>query len=229
MGRKSKHLEEEKIAAVKKYEQGISPSRIALEYGVSVRTLRTWVTLYLALGSEAFKEKKCNGSYTKEFKEEVIQAYLSGEGSYRTLSIEYGIGSESVLFNWVRKYNDNIETQDYNPAQGTYMIKSRKTDISERQEIVEYYLNNSKTYTETANHFNVSYTQVYNWVKKYKTLGIDGLEDRRGKNKEVEELSDVEQLENKIKLLEHKLQSKEREVTLLKKVKEIERRRRLIK
>ena len=159
----------------------------------------------------------------------VISAYLDGKGSYEDLSLKYGIGSNSVLINWVRKYNNHIETQDYNPVRGAYMIKSRKTTLNEREEIVKYCLKHNKSYTETAEYFNVSYAQVYNWVKKYETLGIEGLEDRRGKNKDLDNLSDIEKLERKVKQLERQLELKERETTLLKKVKEIERRRGLTK
>ena len=52
----------------------------------------------------------------------------------------------------------------------------------------------------------------------------DGLEDRRGKRKQEEELSETELLQRRIRQLEHELLLKERENELLKKAEEFERR-----
>ncbi|WP_205139612.1 hypothetical protein [Faecalicoccus pleomorphus] len=66
---------------------------------------------------------------------------------------------------------------------------------------------------------------MYQWVKKYQSLGDDGLVDRRGQHKSEDQLSDIEILERKVKFLERQLKEKEMENELLKKVQEIERRR----
>ena len=60
---------------------------------------------------------------------------------------------------------------------------------------------------------------------RIQALGDDGLVDRRGQHKSEEQLSDIEILERKVKLLERQLKEKEMENELLKKVQEIERRR----
>ena len=102
---------------------------------------------------------------------------------------------------------------------------SRKTVQEERIEIVNYCLEHDKNYKETAKLFDVSYTQVYQWVKKYQGSGEEGLVDRRGQHKREEQLSETEVLRRKVKLLERQLREKEMENELLKKVQEIERRR----
>lgn len=48
---------------------------------------------------------------------------------------------------------------------------SRKTVQEERIEIVNDCLEHDKNYKETAKLFDVSYTQVYQWVKKYQGSG----------------------------------------------------------
>ena len=73
--------------------------------------------------------------------------------------------------------------------------------------------------------FDISYTQVYQWVKKYLTSGKEGLINRRGQHKTEEELSETEKLERRVKILERQLKEMEMENELLKKVQEIERRR----
>lgn len=46
------------------------------------------------------------------------------------------------------------------------MTKGRKTTLEERQEIVAYCLEHDTEYKLAAEHFNVSYAQVYQWMKK---------------------------------------------------------------
>ena len=103
--------------------------------------------------------------------------------------------------------------------------RSRKTTYEERIEIVNYCLEHGKNYKDAAELFNVSYTQVYQWVNKYKEDGKEGLKDKRGKRKKEEQLSEIEQLQRKVKILERQIKEKEMENEVLKKVQEIERRR----
>ena len=71
---------------------------------------------------------------------------------------------------------------------------SRKTSQEERIKIVNYCLEHNKNYKETAEKFDISYTQVYQWVKKYLASGEEGLIDRRGQHKTEEQLSEVPDL-----------------------------------
>ena len=79
-------------------------------------------------------------------------------------------------------------------------------------------------YEKTAELFEVSYQQVYQWVHKYQEKGVKGLEDRRGKAKPVNEMTEVEKLRAENKLLKARLERKELENLFLKKLEEIERR-----
>ena len=75
------------------------------------------------------------------------------------------------------------------------MKTSRNTTKEERVQIVKECLENDCNYGETAIKYNVSYQQVYGWVKRFKELGEAGLEDRRGKRKvDQEPRSEVEEL-----------------------------------
>lgn len=76
-------------------------------------------------------------------------------------------------------------------------------------------MEHDKNYKETAELFDVSYTQVYQWVKKYQGSGEEGLVDRRGQHKREEQLSKTEALQRKVKLLERQLKEKEMENELL--------------
>ena len=104
------------------------------------------------------------------------------------------------------------------------MAKGRKTTLDERVEIVKYWIEHDNDYVHTSNTFDVSYQQVRNWTKKYESKGLEGLRDRRGKKKPVEEMTEVEKLKAEMKLLEAKNKRLEMENNVLKKLKEIERR-----
>jgi len=105
------------------------------------------------------------------------------------------------------------------------MSTSRKTTKEERIAIARECISNEKNYGEIALKYNVSYQQVYTWVKRYSELGEAGLEDRRGKRKaDQEPRSEVEELKIKVAKLEHELYITKVENDLLKKLDELERR-----
>ena len=70
----------------------------------------------------------------------------------------------------------------------------------------------------------ISYKQVYNWVKKYESKGEAGLIDNRGHHKTDEEVDELQRLTRENRRLHQKLKEKDMVVELLKKVKEFERR-----
>ena len=97
-------------------------------------------------------------------------------------------------------------------------MSRRKTTIEERKEIVEWCIQHNKNYKETAMKFNCSYTQVYQWVKKYSENGEEGLKDNRGHRKPEEVLTETEKLERELKKLQNRNEELERENILLKKL-----------
>lgn len=104
------------------------------------------------------------------------------------------------------------------------MTKGRKTNYEERIEIVRYCIDHKRNFAETATKFKVSYQQVYNWMRKYETKSIDGLQDKRGKRKLESEMSESEKLRARNRLLEAELREKQMEIDFLKKLDEVERR-----
>ena len=58
--------------------------------------------------------------------------------------------------------------KEYDPKREVYMAEARrKTTLEERKEIVEYCIAHNRDYKGTASLYDVSYSQVYSWVKKY--------------------------------------------------------------
>ena len=99
----------------------------------------------------------------------------------------------------------------------------RETTMKERREIVTYCLNHNRDYKGTASVYEVSYSQIYSWVKKYEVNGEEGLADRRGHHKTEDEVDELERLRRENIRLKRQLEEKDMAVELLKKVKEFER------
>ena len=70
-----------------------------------------------------------NNSYTKDFKIEAVQEYLSGGGSLEGICIKYQIRSTETLQKWISMYNDLKELKDYIPKPEVYtkMAYRKKT------------------------------------------------------------------------------------------------------
>ena len=223
MGRKIKYSKELKITIAQRYLNGEgSTYSIGEEFGIHQVLVHRWVNEYKEYGKDAFEPKLMNSSYTKKFKEMIVQEYLNGEESYAALAIKYGIPSHSILINWVKRYNSHIELKDYIPQGDVYMTKSRKVSKEERLEIVRYCMDHDLDYKTTAKVYEVSYANVYNWVKKYKESGEDSLGDKRGRHKKEEDLDETERLKRELKKVQHELEMSQLEVRLLKKAQEIE-------
>jgi transposase len=104
------------------------------------------------------------------------------------------------------------------------MTKGRKTEWKERIEIVLYCLAQNRDYAKTAEQYQVSYQQVYQWVKKYEAGGETALIDGRGRNKTSEELTETDRQRLMMKKLEMENERLRAENALLKKLQELERR-----
>ena len=226
MSGNSKVSPENKLKAVQEYLAGQgSAMMIATKYGVTETPFRQWLAKYKAFGDKAFLRTGSNAHYSLEFKTNVVQAYLNGEGSLAEIAIRFKIPAISTVKRWILKYNSSHdELKAYNSGRKFIMTNGRKTTFEERIEIVKHCIEHQNNYAETADEFSVSYQQVYSWCKKYETKGIDGLQDKRGRRKPEDEMSEIEKLRAENKLLQAQVRRKELENAFLKKLEEIERR-----
>ena len=221
---KSAHTPEFRAMVSQEYLDGlVSYNSLATNYQIGTKTLKEWVAKYRRHGLSAFQSKQGKASYSSDFKILCAEAVLSGEGSVDDIVAKYNISSRKVLRNWISMYNANRELKDYNPKREVYMAEARrKTTIDERMEIVKYCIGHNCNYKDTATLFDVSYSQVYSWVKKYEANGEEGLPDKRGYHKTDSEVDELERLRRENLRLRRKLEEKDMVVELLKKVKEFE-------
>ena len=225
MGRKSKISYEIKIDVVKRCLTGTTTvTHEASLLGISRLAISKWISLYQCQGEDGLITRSKNVSYPTIIKLNAVEDYLNGKGSLMEICKKYQIRSYTQLQNWIRKYNNYEELKASGTGGKPIMTKGRKTTYEERVTIVQYCIENQNNYTETADKFQVSYQQVYTWMKKYEEAGIDGLLDLRGRTKPVDEMSELERLRMENRLLKAQNKRQEMEMNFLKKLDEIERR-----
>ena len=230
MSKREKCTFEEKLKAVEDYLRGKrNQKQIAADLGLGKRgrsTVGVWVRKYQEAGPDALRSSQSNNSYSREFKEQIVQEYLNGEGSIQALTIKYGIPNHSTVLDWISIYNDLKEQKATPKASEVYMAKSRrKISEEDRLEVVQYCIDHDLDYKGTAAKYELNYSQVYSWVKKYKAEGRTGLSDRRGRRKPEDEIDETEKLRRRIQFLERELEDERIKNELLKKVQEVGRRR----
>lgn len=218
---------EEKLQAILEYlNEDTSQKAVAKKYGVSQSSFQTWIRKYESEGADGLKPSTTYKRYSKEIKYSAVLDYLNGTTSQEEICKKYRMSSKTQLQRWILWYNGHKELKDTRSGGNKLMIKARKTTFDERIEIVKYCIANNKNYALTMEKYNVSYQQIYLWVRKYEEKGIDGLIDRRGKAKAESDLTEIDRLKAQNQILEAEKRRLEMEINVLKKLQEVERRRR---
>lgn len=226
MSRKSKYSAKEKLKILMEYKNGFfSIENVLNKYNIHRTTFYHWKSRYDKCGLKGLINPKYNKSYSKEFKEKIVIEYLSGDYSQRDLVKKYGLSSKNLVHRWVKRYNSHRRLKSSGKGMKKSMTKGRKTTWKERIDIVLFCLKNDFDYTKAAEKYEVSYQQVYLWVKKYKAQGVEALKDRRGRKKPEEELTEQDKLKIKMKEIEAENERLKAENAFLKKLEELERRR----
>lgn len=224
-----KYTKEFKLKVLKEHEeQGVSFWRLGKTYGIEASIIRRWWHVFDAWGEEgleAHNSDLCN--YSADFKEMVVKEYMAGGITRQSLAKKHGILAPSTIGSWVKAYNNHEELTESRPK-GDYLMvkdnKGRKTTLDERIAIVEHCTANAMNYALTAKEYDCSYGQVYTWVKKYEERGVEGLYDRRGRSKPMEELTETERLQAENRLLKAQAKQQQMEINFLKKLDAVERR-----
>lgn len=224
MSRRRKLKAEEKIAIAQACLKGeMSQSEAARRYGINYSSVQEYVLWYKMKGPSIFFDTKHN-SYSEELKISAVKDYLAGNGSLREIAAKYGLKAKQQLQNWLKVYNSGRGFKR-KISGGSHMKQGRKTTFEERVTITKECLESGNDYGRIAKKYEVSYQQVYTWVKKFKEFGEKGLEDRRGERvKDQDPRTELEKAQIEIERLKHELYMTKMERDLLKKLDEIERR-----
>jgi transposase len=226
MPHKEKVPLEQKVQIIEKYLEGrIGYTEASVICGIDEKTLKRWIRLYKSEGSEGLKQQGYNRIYSTEIKKTAARDYLGGKGSLESICLQYQIKDTRTLRGWIKVYNSHTGFKEY--TGGSRMTKGRKTTKEERLAIAEECIANGLNYGETALACNVSYQQVYTWVRKINEHGANGIEDRRGQRRGAKEpLTDEEKLQAEIAQLKAQNYRLQMENDYLKKLDEVERRNR---
>lgn len=226
MPQKGKLPTEEKLRIVEMYLAGkVGCTEAGRMACVDSATIRRWVSRYRSEGPDGLLPKARDRAYDKETKMSAVLDYMTGKGSLREICEQYAIRDSRQLRNWLKVYNRHEDFRIL--TGGSHMTKSRSTTSAERIQIVKECIANGNDYGGTASKNHVSYQQVYIWTKKYREMGEAGLEDRRGHRAgTLPSRTPQEELKDRIARLEREKYDLEMENALLKKVRDLERRRR---
>ena len=224
MPNKKKLSTEERVQTAQECIAGrISCAKAAELVGVHEMTVVDWVNRYASEGSIGMMESTQNRIYSEELKLQAVLEYLGGKGSLREICKKYKIRDKKQLRDWIKVYNSGRDFKKM--SGGSRMKNTRKTTQEERIQIAKECIENGNNYGEIAIKYQVSYQNVYAWVKKYRELGEAGLEDRRGQRTAQQEArTEEERLRIEVAQLKHELYMTKMERDLLKKLEEIERR-----
>lgn len=226
MPHETKATVEEKVRIIELYlSEKIGRNEASKIAGVADETIARWASLYKSQGPLGLVPSARNRIYSKETKLSTVLDYLAGRGTMQEICETYGLKDKRQLGNWLKVYNRH---EDFTiQTGGSRMTKGRETTPEERIEIVKACIASGNDYGGMALKYQISYQQVYTWTKKYSEMGEPGLEDRRGHRVgTLPSRTPEEELRDQIARLEKKNYDLEMENALLKKVKELERRRR---
>lgn len=216
----------EKLAILQELEMAQATRlEVAQKYDISVTTLVKWRRRYELYGYEGLEIKTHFNRYSAELKLQAIQDYLSGNYSQYQIIDRYKIASRTQLARWINKYNSHSSLRSNENGGTRAMTKGRSTNWKERIDIVLYCISHNHDYQNTSENYQVSYQQIYQWVKKYEDGGEDALKDGRGRKKTPEELSEADRQKLAMKRLEYENERLRAENALLKKLQELEGRR----
>ena len=198
-------------------ELNISSSQFCRIYNVERTAIIRWSIKYELGGKEALFEITTRTTYSAYTLINSVKDYLSGNFSMLDIVKKYNLSGNSVLKNWLKRYN----TPKWNVKVEEFMARE-KISKSFKLSLVLQVLQQNLTVKEVASSNSISEGQLRDWIRKYKAFGEEALEDNRGNKKSEEFLSTEEILKRKNKELEEKNRRLEAELLLLKKLMELE-------
>ena len=118
----------------------------------------------------------CMTKYSVEFKMNIVQDYLNGEGGTPYLAKKYGFKGDSQVRNWINAYKEFGK-------EGLLHSRRNKTySVQFKLDAIELYLTTEMSYREVANQFGVStFSTIANWYIAYQKNGVDGLSQPKGR------------------------------------------------
>lgn len=123
--------------------------------------------------------------YSFQFKKQVIDAYLRGEGGYTYLAGKYGVTNRRQVLNWVHNY------QKYGDQGLMRSRKQEKYSFEYKLHVVELYLSSELSYQELALSEGIRNSAlITKWVNDFRIAGSDALRPKKKGRKKTLNASD---------------------------------------
>lgn len=123
--------------------------------------------------------------YSFQFKKQVIDAYLRGEGGYTYLAGKYGVTNRRQVLNWVHNY------EKYGDQGLMRSRKQEKYSFEYKLHVVELYLSSELSYQELALSEGIRNSAlITKWVNDFRIAGSDALRPKKKGRKKILNESD---------------------------------------
>ena len=109
MGKRKEVAFEEKVSLVEEYLAGrLRMREAARRAGVGHTTMESWISRYRSEGISALEENgnRSKRKYSEDFKRQVAEEYLSGQGSSMAIAEKYHLRSGNLVLDWVKAYHE---------------------------------------------------------------------------------------------------------------------------
>ena len=143
--------------------------------------------------------------YDEGFKQNVVNAYLAGEGGYASLANRFGIKSKTNIRKWVSAF------QQFGKQGLTTKKANTKYPVQFKMDVLNYKVRTGDSFEKVARKFGITEPpMIRNWLRKWQNEGIEGLSKLRGrpsmsnkpkKKKSEKKLTKEQQLLKEIELL----------------------------
>ena len=122
--------------------------------------------------------------YSFEFKKRIVDEYIAGKGTCRSLAKKYGVPASSNVEKWIDNYQ----------AHGSEgLLRSRKNKnytFEYKLRVVELYLTSEVSYQQLARQEKIlNPAQIIKWVNDFRISGPDALRPKKKGRKKSLELS----------------------------------------
>ena len=96
--------------------------------GVGHTTMESWISRYRSEGISALEENgnRSKRKYSEDFKRQVAEEYLSGQGSSMAIAEKYHLRSGNLVLDWVKAYHERNSKRERG---GTIMRNDHSIEV----------------------------------------------------------------------------------------------------
>ena len=136
--RLSKLTRKDKIEIYERRKKGETISSLTKSFGVRGSNIKYLIALIKKHGYDILRKDK-NRTYSKEFKLQIINRILIGHESINSVALDIGLGSSSILRNWLSKFKENgynvIEKKKGRKPKSMTKPKKNNKTFSEKEKL----------------------------------------------------------------------------------------------